>query len=163
MKKVLDLIPKITLWVLMAWGILSTILFFAGDLFTGGPASELINGEVWEYQSQTNQFLATNYIYFVLIILVTCLFVLWGFVSLCMQDMKKALVTLGVVVGIILLFFLCWALGSADKIEIIGYEGADNEGFWARLSDMMLYVTYILFGSTLLTIACGWIYTKVKK
>lgn len=158
--KNLNLIPKVTLWVLMIWGIIATAIFFLG----GNQAEGLeVAGDILNIPVFTNLYLATNYIYFGLVLLVTLFFVCAGFVALAKQDMKKALVSLGVVLAIVLLFVICWFVGSPEKINIIGYDGTDNEGFWAQLSDMMIYVTYILLAGTVATIAWGAVYTRVKK
>ena len=70
--------------------------------------------------------------------------------------MKKLIV----VIGFVLLLVVCWFAGSTDKIDIIGYEGTDNEGAMARLSDACLYVTYVLVIATIATMAWGIIRTK---
>jgi hypothetical protein len=48
-------------------------------------------------------------------------------------------------------------------VKIIGYEGTDNVGFMAQLSDACLYITYILVAATLLVIVAGRIYTSILK
>lgn len=160
MNNLIEKLPKCTLWVLMIWGIIATAIFFLG----GNQAEGLeVAGDILNIPNFTNLYLATNYIYFGLVLLVTLVFVIAGFVALAKADLKKALTALGVVVAIVLLFVVCWFLGSPEKLEIIGYDGADNEGFWAQLSDMMIFVTYALLAGTLLTIVCGAVYTRVKK
>jgi len=158
--KNLNLIPKITLWVLMIWGIIATAIFFLG----GNQAEGLeVAGDILNIPNFTNLYLTTNYVYFALVILVTLFFVIVGFVNMFKKDAKKALATLGVLVAFVVLFVVCWFLGSAEKIEIIGYDGTDNEGFWAQLSDMMMFVCYALVAGVLAAIAWGAVYTRVKK
>lgn len=158
--KDLNIIPKYTLWGLIAWGIIAIAIFFLG----GNQAEGLeVAGDILNIPNYTNLFLITNYIYFALVLLVTLFFVIMGFVALAKHDIKKALTALGIVLAIVLLFVICWFLGSPEKINIIGYDGTDNEGFWAQLSDMMIYMTYILLVATLGVIAWGAVYTRIKK
>ena len=58
---------------------------------------------------------------------------------------------------------LCWALGSPEEMHIVGYEGTDNVGVMARMTDACLYLTYILLSATVLTMICGYCYTKLVK
>ena len=55
------------------------------------------------------------------------------------------------------------SLGSPEKVEILGYEGTDNVGNMARMSDAIMYLVYILTASTVAALVWGVIYTKVKK
>ena len=77
--------------------------------------------------------------------------------------MKRAMNQLCIVLGFVALIVICWLLGSPEKVQIIGYEGTDNVGNMARLSDACLYLTYILTLGTLITLVWGVIYTKTKK
>jgi hypothetical protein len=54
-------------------------------------------------------------------------------------------------------------LGSPEKIDILGYEGTDNVGNMARMSDAIMYLVYILTISTVAALVWGVIYTKIKK
>ncbi len=155
-----NLISRVTLWVLMAFGIIATAVFFLGGNQAEGYE---VAGDILAVPNFTNLFLATNYIYFFLALLATLFFVCAGFVSKFQQDKKRALFSLGVVLAFVLLFVICWFLGSPDKLDIIGYEGTDNQGFWAQLSDMMMYACYILVCGVICSIAWGAIYTRVKK
>ena len=98
-----------------------------------------------------------------MVILVTFGFVIWKFIETFKVDKKKALTSLGVIVAAVLLCVLCWFLGSPDKIEIVGYEGTDNVGNMARMSDAIMYLVYILVGATVAALIWGVIYTKTKK
>ena len=70
-------------------------------------------------------------------------------------DKKKAMFSLCVLIAFVLLFVICWFLGSPEKIQIIGYEGTDNQGFWAQLSDMMMYASYALVCGVIIAIIYG--------
>lgn len=154
------MISKISLWVLLLIGVIvAVVFFFGGDQAEGYEVA----GDILAVPNFTGLFIGWNYILFALSILATLVFVVAGFASNFKQDKKKAIATLGVLVGFVLLFVICWALGSDEKIHIIGYDGTDNEGFWAHLSDMMMYATYALCLGTIGTLVWGVIYSKLKK
>jgi len=153
------MIPRIALWVLMGLGIIISVLFYIG----GTNGFQDVAGESVAVQRFTNLFLVWNYILVALVCLVTLGVVIKRFAELFRVDRKKAIRSLIVVVGFILLIVICWALGSADKVEIIGYEGSDNVGAMAKMSDACLYLTYILTIGTIAALVWGVIYTKTRK
>lgn len=154
------MISKVTLWVLLAIGLVISAMVFLG----GNEAEGLeVAGDTLSVPVFTDLFLNWNYILCALAILVTLVFVVIGFCNQFKTDSKKALFSLGIVVAFVLLFVICWLLGSPEKITIIGYEGTDNQGFWAQLSDMMMYASYVLVCGVICSIAWGAIYTRLKK
>jgi 4-hydroxybenzoate polyprenyltransferase len=153
------LFPKVTLWVLMVVGIVATALFFLG----GSEGSLEVAGDFLDIPKFTNALLFWIYALVVLVILVTFGFVIAKLVETFKVDPKKGLVSVGVVLGAVALCALCWVLGSPEKIEILGYEGTDNVGNMARMSDAIMYLVYILTASTVAALVWGVIYTKVKK
>jgi len=151
------MIPKIALGALMGLGILFSAMFF----FMGGSEGQLeVAGDFLEIPYFTNLFLVWNYILVILVILVTLAVVVWEFTKMYKVDKKKAMNGLYVVVGFIALVVLCWLLGSPNEVKIIGYEGTDNVGGMARLSDACMYLTYILVLATVVTLVWGVVYTK---
>ena len=153
------LFPKVTLWVLMVVGIIATALFFLG----GSEGSLEVAGDFLDIPKFTNALLFWIYALVVLVILVTFGFVIAKLVETFKVDPKKGLVSVGVVLGAVALCALCWVLGSPEKIEILGYEGTDNVGNMARMSDAIMYLVYILTASTVAALVWGVVYTKVKK
>ena len=153
------LFPKVTLWVLMVVGIVATALFFLG----GSEGSLEVAGDFLDIPKFTNALLFWIYALVVLVILVTFGFVIAKLVETFKVDPKKGLVSVGVVLGAVALCALCWVLGSPEKIEILGYEGTDNVGNMARMSDAIMYLVYILTASTVAALVWGVIYTRVKK
>ena len=150
------LLPKITLWTLLALGIVFTALFYL-------PLSEgslEVAGDFLNIPLFTNAFLVWVYILLAVVILVTLAVVAVEFANNWKTNRRKAYMTLGVVGGFILLALICWFLGSPEKINIIGYEGTDNEGAWAQLADAVIYACYFLVLGTLGTMIWGYIYTK---
>lgn len=67
-----------------------------------------------------------------------------------------------VIVVFAAIFVISWAVGSPDKLDIIGYEGTQNEGFWAQFSDMIIYTAYVLFAATIIAWICSTVYSKIK-
>jgi ABC-type Fe3+-siderophore transport system permease subunit len=153
------LIPKIVLWTLMAFGIIVSVMFFAG----GSEGTLEVAGDFLDIPLFTNLFLTWNYILLGLVCLVTVAVVIWEFVKMYKVDPKKALRSLCVVIGFVALVLLCWFIGSPEEVKIIGYEGADNVGTMAQLSDACLYLTYTLTCATLVALVWGVVYTKYKK
>ena len=153
------LVPKVTLWVLMLVGIIATAMFFFG----GSEGSLEVAGDFLDIPKFTNVLLYWIYALVVLVILVTFGFVLAKLVETFKVDPKRGLVSVGVVLGAVALCALCWFLGSPEEVEILGYEGTDNVGAMARMSDAIMYLVYILTASTVAALVWGVIYTKVKK
>ena len=153
------LFPKVTLWVLMLVGIVATALFFLG----GSEGSLEVAGDFLDIPKFTNVLLYWIYALVVLVILVTFGFVIAKLVETFKVDPKRGLVSVGVVLGAVALCALCWFLGSPEKVEILGYEGTDNVGNMARMSDAIMYLVYILTASTVAALVWGVIYTRVKK
>ena len=153
------LFPKVTLWVLMVVGIIATALFFLG----GSEGSLEVAGDFLDIPKFTNALLFWIYALVVLVILVTFGFVLAKLVETFKVDPKAGVRSVLVVLAAVGLCALCWFLGSPEKIEILGYEGTDNVGNMARMSDAIMYLVYILTASTVAALVWGVIYTKVKK
>ena len=153
------LVPKVTLWVLMLVGIIATAMFFFG----GSEGSLEVAGDFLDIPKFTNVLLYWIYALVVLVILVTFGFVIAKLVETFKVDPKRGLTSVGVVLGAIALCVLCWFLGSPEEVEILGYEGTDNVGNMARMSDAIMYLVYILTASTVAALVWGVIYTKVKK
>mgnify|MGYP003424917869 FL=1 len=153
------LFPKVTLWILLIVGIIASLMFYVG----GSAGSLEVAGDFLDIPKFTDVFLTWIYLLVAMVILVTFGFVIWKFIETFKVDKKKALTSLGVIVAAVLLCVLCWFMGSPDKIEIVGYEGTDNMGNMARMSDAIMYLVYILVGSTVAALIWGVIKKKKKK
>ena len=153
------LIPKISLWTLLALGIVVIAMFFLG----GSDGTLEVAGDFLDIPRFTDLFLVWNYILFGLVVLITLGVVVVEFCKNWKTDRRKAITTLGVVIGFVALACVCWFLGSPEKIDIIGYEGTDNEGFWAQLSDAVIFGCYTLVCATICAMIWGYIHTKRLK
>ena len=138
------LIPKVTVLVLMLVGILAAVMFFAG----GSEGSLEVAGDFLNIPKFTDLLLYWIYVLVGLVILVTFGFVLAKLVETFKVDPKAGIRSVLVVLAAVGLVALCWFLGSPEKVEILGYEGTDNVGTMARLSDAIMYLVYILTAST---------------
>ena len=143
----------------MLVGIIATAMFFFG----GSEGSLEVAGDFLDIPKFTNVLLYWIYALVVLVILVTFGFVIAKLVETFKVDPKRGLVSVGVVLGAVALCALCWFLGSPEEVEILGYEGTDNVGNMARMSDAIMYLVYILTASTIVALIWGVIYTRVKK
>ena len=143
----------------MVVGIVATALFFLG----GSEGSLEVAGDFLDIPKFTNVLLYWIYALVVLVILATFGFVIAKLVETFKVDPKRGLTSVLVVLAAVALCALCWFLGSPEKIEILGYEGTDNVGNMARMSDAIMYLVYILTASTVAALVWGVIYTKVKK
>jgi len=150
------LLPKITLLSLLALGIVFIAMFFLG----GSSGSLEVAGDFLDIPRFTDAFLVWNYFLLGLVVLITLCVVCVEFANNWKTNRRKAFMTLGIVCGFILLGCVCWFLGSPEKIDIIGYEGTDNEGAWAQLADAVIYACYFLITATICTMIWGWAYTK---
>ena len=153
------LIPKITLLILLLVGIAAVAVFFLG----GNAGTYEVAGDQLPVPEYTSEFLFWNYALVGLVILVTFGFVIWKLIETFRVDYKRGLISVGVVLAAIGLCFLCWNFGSPEKVEILGYEGEENKGAMAQLTDAMMYLTYILTAATVVALLWGVVYTKVKK
>ena len=143
----------------MVVGIIATAMFFLG----GSEGSLEVAGDFLDIPKFTNVLLYWIYALVVLVILATFGFVIAKLVETFKVDPKRGLTSVLVVLAAVALCALCWFLGSPEKIEILGYEGTDNVGNMARLSDAIMYLVYILTASTVAALVWGVVYTKVKK
>ena len=70
--------------------------------------------------------------------------------------------SLYVLAGSIIVLVITWFMGSAEKIDIIGYDGTDNQGVWAQISDMFLYSLYTLFTVAVVCMLLGGIKKRLS-
>ena len=152
------LIPKVTILVLMLLGILAAVMFFVG----GSEGSLEVAGDFLNIPKYTDLLLYWNYVLVAVVVLVTFGFVFAKLIETFKVDAKKGLLSVGVILAAVGLCALCWWLGSPEKIEILGYEGTDNVGFWAQYSDMCLWATIIFSAATVLALVGSIAYSKIK-
>lgn len=145
------LIPKISLWTLLALGIAVIAAFFLG----GSNGSLEVAGDFLDIPRFSNLFLGWIYILLGLAILLTLCVLVAKLASDFKYNPKRAIRSLCVVAGAVVLCVICWFLGSPEELHIIGYEGTDNVGFWAQMADAVMYLVYILFIATIGAVIAG--------
>ena len=153
------LIPKITLWTLLALGIAVIAAFFLG----GSKGTLEVAGDFLNIPKFTDLFLTWIYILLGLVILLTLCVLVVKLAGDFKYNPKRAIRSLCVVVGAILLCVVCWLMGSPEELHIIGYEGTDNVGFWAQLADAVMFLVYILFGATIISMIAGICISRSRK
>ena len=153
------LIPKISLWALLILGIAVIAAFFLG----GSSGTLEVAGDFLNVPKFSDLFLSWIYILLGLAVLVTLCVLIVKLGSDFKYNPKRAIRSLCIVVGAVLLCIVCWLMGSPEELHIIGYEGTDNVGFWAQLADAVMYLVYILFAATILAVIAGAIITRTRK
>jgi hypothetical protein len=142
MSKFVEKIPAITGIALVLISVLVVLL-----VYVGGDADPMLNaaGEEMAVPKFTDSILYWTYLLFAVSVLITIVGALASFIKGLIESPKTALKTLLPIIGFILIFVIAWNLGTGDRLAIIGYEGTENEGSWAKFTDMVLYSTYALF------------------
>ncbi len=154
-------LPNITLITFGAISLVVIVMFMLGlgnDTFVS-PNS----GEALTNSTHTDLFLNWTYILFGIALLVFVVsFLLW-IGAIFAQDKTRGFTLVGSIVVLGLLMLVSWFLGSGEKMNIIGYEGADNEGFWCQWSDMILYTAYTMIAVVILSLLATVVYRRLKK
>ncbi|MEA4974801.1 MAG: hypothetical protein VB046_03605 [Paludibacter sp.] len=152
---------KISGLILVLVSFLLLIAFYA----TMGQGSESIAsaaGEAIHVPLLTDTIIYWLYILFGIAIVVTISMALIQFIKSLISTPGAALKSLIPIIIFAGIFVVSYFLGSGEKMNIIGYEGTQNEGVWAQISDMFMYTIYTLFVVIILTIFGSRIYTSLK-
>lgn len=158
MTKIIEKIPGISALLLVAVSIILVALIYVG----GNDDPNDFAGELLTVPKFTDALLYWTYFLMSLTLFITLFMALRGYVKSFISSPKSALKSLIPIALFILLFVVAWNIGSGERMSIVGYEGTENEGFWAQFTDMMIYVIYALFGAIGVTIISAAIYTKLK-
>jgi hypothetical protein len=153
------MIPKITLWTLLALGIAVIAAFFLG----GNSGAMEVAGDFLDIPKFSDLFLTWIYILLGIAVLITLCVLVVKLGSDFKYNPKRAIRSLCVVGGAVLLCIVCWLMGSPEELHIIGYEGTDNVGFWAQMADAVMYLVYILFAATIITVIVGACISRSRK
>ncbi|MDO4191466.1 MAG: hypothetical protein Q4D14_07305 [Bacteroidales bacterium] len=151
-------LPKICLWVLFGISVIFALMFALG-----GSETVVLHGDEFSEPTYTNMLLYWTYFLAILAVAITLVVSLFSYAKLFKKNSKRAIAILAILVVFALIFVISWAIASPEKINIIGYEGTDNVGNWARYSEMCLYVCYVLAIGAVLAIAGSSIYKAIKK
>jgi len=158
MSKLVQRISTLTIAIL---GLVSVVL--VALIYFGGNAESITVGEEeLTVPKFTDALLYWTYFLSILTVSITLILTLIGFIKKLIDSPAAAMKTLIPLVIFALVFVVSWFLGSPEKINIIGYEGTENVGFWAQFSDMIIYSIYALFVALILTIIGSGIYKSLK-
>lgn len=61
-------------------------------------------------------------------------------------------------VGIAIVLGIFWAIGDETPLQLVGYEGDQNQGAWLRVSDMGLFSIYLALAAGVLSIVVSEVY-----
>lgn len=152
---------KIIGLVLLVASFLMLGAFFA-TLGQGAGSLESASGEAIPVPLLTDTLLYWAYALFGLAILVTIGFSLAKFVKSLIATPGKALKALIPIILFAGIFLVSFLMGSGERMSILGYDGTQNEGIWAQISDMFIYTVYTLFALVVLAIIGSRIYVSFK-
>ncbi len=147
------------MYILLALCVVGGVLFYVG----GSAGSIDVAGDILDIPRYSDLFLYLNYGLLALTVLITIIILIAEFGSKLISTPLAALKSLIPIVLFVLVFVVTWNLGSAEELKIIGYDGTENVGFWAQMTDMIIYSVYTLVATTIAAIVFGGIYTKLKK
>ena len=157
--KLLSRISNIVALVLLA---VSVVIVLA--MYVGPNADTITNagGDVMNVPAATDTLIYWCYALLIATVVAVVGFAAYKFISNLIINPKGGIKTIVTLVVFALLIIVAWNLGSPEKLPIIGYEGTENEGFWAQFTDMVIYVCYTLFVLVFLAIIGNRLYTKFK-
>lgn len=138
------------------------LIAFFGTLGLGTGTIDSTAGEAMHVPLLTDAVFLWTYVLFAAAIVVALAAAVYKFIKASVSNPKSALravIPLLLFVGI---FVVSFFMGSGERMEIIGYEGTQNEGIWAQVTDMFIYTTYTLLVLIILSIVGSKIYTALK-
>lgn len=144
--------------------LLGVSIVLVGLMYMGPSAGsiESAGGDVYNVPASTDALIYWCYALLIATAVAAVGFAIAKFANNLMVNPKGGIKTLATLVVFALIFVIAWNVGSPDKISILGYEGNQNEGFWAQFTDMLIYVCYTLFALLFLAIVGSRIYVKLK-
>lgn len=152
---------KISGITLVIVSFLLLIAFFA-TLGQGAESIESAAGEAIHVPLLTDVILYWTYVLFIVAIVVTIGFAIFKFAKSVISNPVSALKSLIPIIGFAAIFVVSFMLGSGERMSIIGYEGTQNEGIWAQVTEMFLYTIYTLFVLLIVAIFGARVYTALK-
>jgi len=140
MYKLNRIIPNITLMVLLAVSVLIFILFYGGgDVDTN---EELVQG--LSQPVYTDLLMKYMYVLFGIALSATLVSAVLTFIIKLDSNPKSAIVGLIGIGAMGLLALIAWSLSDATPLSIVGFDG-EQTATDLIISDMSLYIIYILF------------------
>jgi len=105
-----------------------------------------------------------NWLYIILFICIaTALaFSVFQFLSKWKDNPQSVIQPIIWIVAIIVLFGSSYLFGDGTPLEISGYNGNENSPFWLKLTDMWIYMLYILLALNAIAVFAGIIWSYLK-
>jgi len=156
-------IQKVSNLVLYVLLIISLIVL--GVFYFGGETpveNRLVADTSMSEPAHTSTLIVWMYILLIATIAVTVIAALYNFVKEFIDSPKKAIRSLIGIILLVLLLIVTYAMGSGEKLNLIGYDGTENVPFWLKLTDMFLYTIYVLMAILVLLIIGFAIRKKIK-
>ena len=145
------------LYVLFAAILVVIGLFFFGGDAQGDAVLTNVDPGMWQ-PAHTDTLLYLSYGLMAIVAVAAVV----SFVHFLVCNPKASMGSLYVLAGSIITIAVTWFMGSPEQLDIIGYEGTDNVGFWAQASDMFLYSLYGLFVIAVVCVLLGAIKKKLS-
>lgn len=71
----------------------------------------------------------------------------------------KSLVKMGIgLVAAVVIIGIFWSISDDTPLNLVGYEGDQNQGAWLKVSDTGIFTTYLCLGGAVLSIVVTEIY-----
>lgn len=159
MSKIVEKIPTIIAITLVSISVILVLL-----IYVGGSGESIYNsaGELMSVPRFTDVLIYWTYFLVALTIVITLVMAGKNNFRKYVSNPRSAIRSLIPVMLFILIFVFSWIFGSDEEIKIIGYDGSQNVGDWARFCDMMIYPVYVMFIVLILTIIGTQIYKSLK-
>ncbi|MDD2559680.1 MAG: hypothetical protein PHE04_03305 [Bacteroidales bacterium] len=155
MSKLVNILPKVFLWLLMLLSVGAMILVFSGGVIDPGA----------EYKEPVyiDYLLYWIGIMVGITILITIGFGLVQFVKSLVSNTKSALLSFGSILLLAAVFVITFITSdSSQPIEIMGYEGIHNQGVWLSVVSMFTNTIGIVAGVAILLMLFGGLF-RVNK
>ncbi len=78
------------------------------------------------------------------------------------SDPKSLLKLCIAIVAAVVVCGIFWSLGDETPLQLIGYEGDENQGWWLRVSDKGLFAIYLALALGIISIIASEVYNLIK-
>ncbi len=161
MSKLTYKVSYYVLYAMFAAIIVVLALFYLGGDATGSAVVMGVDPDMWQ-PAHTNALLYLIYVLLGIAVAVTVIAAIFQFGLALKDNPVNALKSLGGLIALVVVLVIAWVIGSDQPLNIQGYEGSDNVPFWLKMTDMLLYTIYFLFGATVVAIIVSSIWKKLS-
>ncbi len=142
---------KLSSYVFYALAALSVVVF--GLYIFGGETQQTYNGENYDAPNNTDLLLYWLYALLAITVAVTLVSAITSFATKLTTDKRSAYTSLVMTAALLILCGITYAIGSDKPLDLIGYEGNENQGGYLKMADMCLYSIYtLIFGACIATL-----------